>query len=143
MALVREFIMVHHSLTKDGTTVSWPAIRRYHMEQGWKDIGYHAGIELVNDHLEALYGRPESEPAAACKEQRMNSRALHLCIVGNFDLVSPSDALLEFAARIVVKPWLHRYRLGVASIVGHRDFAHYKSCPGTMFDLDRLRAMCG
>jgi len=142
MTLVREFVMIHHSLTKDGTTVSWPAIRRYHLEQGWNDIGYHAGLELINDHLEALYGRPEDQAAAACKEDRMNERALHLCIVGNFDLTPPSDTVLSFAARVVVKPWLERYGLGPGSIIGHRDRAHYKSCPGFMFDLDRLRTAC-
>lgn len=143
MALIREFIMVHHSATKDGSTVSWPAIRRFHLERGWSDIGYHAGIELVNDNLEALLGRPEHLAAAACKEDRMNARALHLCIVGNYDIVPPSDAVLEFAARIVVKPWMERYRLGPEAIIGHRDHAHYKSCPGTRFDLGRLRAACG
>jgi hypothetical protein len=142
MQLVREYVMVHHSLTKDGTSKSWPAIRRYHMEQGWNDIGYHAGVELVSDHLEAMLGRPEDQVAAACKEDHMNARALHLCIVGNFDLTPPSDTVLSFAARVVVKPWLERYGLGSESIIGHRDRAHYKSCPGFMFDLDRLRMAC-
>jgi len=139
--LKREFVMIHHSLTKDGSTVSWPAIRRFHRDKGWLDIGYHAGVELVNDDLEAFYGRPENMAAAACKEDHMNERALHLCIVGNFDLVPPSDELLAFAARIVVGPWLERYKLLPSAIVGHRDFAPYKSCPGFAFDLDRLRAL--
>lgn len=142
--LGRAFVMIHHSLTKDGATVSWGAIRRFHTDplpqgQGWSDIGYHAGVEMVGDHLEAFLGRPETEPAAACKEAHMNKLALHVCLVGNFDLAPPSDELLQFTARYVIRPWLARYTIPAERIVGHRDYATYKSCPGTAFDLSRLR----
>jgi hypothetical protein len=135
--------MVHHSLTKDGKTVSWQAIRRWHTtdHHHWPDIGYHQGVEMVNDHLEAFIGRPENERAAACKEADMNALALHVCVVGNFDLAPPSDDLLRFLARYVVKPWVVRYGIPLDHVVGHRDFATYKSCPGSMFDLDALRAL--
>jgi len=140
------FIMVHHSLTADGATVSWAAIERYHREtQKWADIGYHAGLERVEadpqspEAFQALIGRREDWTAAACKEGEMNRLALHVCVVGNFDLEAPSEALLARLCSRILRPWMHRYRLPASSIVGHRDYAHYKTCPGKLFDLDALR----
>jgi hypothetical protein len=44
-----EYIVIHHSLTPDNQTVSWNAIRRYHIDVNkWADIGYHYGIENIN-----------------------------------------------------------------------------------------------
>jgi hypothetical protein len=140
----RSFIMLHHSLTPDGISVSWGAIRRYHVEtMGWRDIGYHMGVELVGDHLEALVGRPEDEDAAACSQDQMNRLALHVCVVGNFDLVPPSDELLQYLARYVVAPWMLRHNIPPERIVGHNDYATYKSCPGKLFDIERFRLIAG
>jgi len=76
------YIMLHHSLTADGQTVSWQAIRRWHMgligngnknspdynpylEKPMKDIAYHFGIELVGSPIignkELLRTRPPQD----------------------------------------------------------------------------------
>jgi hypothetical protein len=141
--LKRTHIMLHHSLTRDGSSASWGEIRRHHVETlGWRAIGYHYGIELVGDYYEVLLGRSELERAAACRQSRMNLLALHVCCVGNFDLEPPSRAMLEPLVELVIVPAMVEYGIPAEHIVGHRDFNTEKSCPGTQFDLEVVRRMC-
>ncbi len=136
-------IIVHHSLTKDGQTVSWGAIRKYHMspppagpaDGPYINIGYHAGIELVGDHYEAFFGRPWQIPGAHCKET--NSDSLGICFVGNYDEIEPPDEMLE-AGAIVIYYWMIFFKIPNWNIYRHHDFNKNKTCPGTKFDLDRL-----
>lgn len=151
MGAERTHIMIHHSLTDDGATVSWAAIEKFHREDAahaWRDIGYHAGVELVTANPElsryahqALFGRAPYAQAAACPQGDMNLKALHVCCVGNFDLAPPSEALVACLVRRIVLPWMCEYGIPPDRIVGHRDYNPAKTCPGTQFDLDRLRQM--
>ena len=141
--LPRSHVMLHHSLTKDGATVSWGAIRRYHVEtNGWRAIGYHYGVELIGDHFEVLVGRSELEQASACPQDQMNVRAIHVCCVGNYDLVEPAKPMLEVLVELVIRPAMADYGIPAERIVRHHDFNPAKTCPGVLFDLERVRRMC-
>ena len=157
-----EYIMLHHSLTPDGETVSWGAIRRYHIswayqgviiseQQGkrlqaegkdvkepWDDIGYHYGIELVGDHCEILTGRMLTETGAHCPQQNMNTNSVGICFVGNFDKAEPPAAQWDLGIKLV-KSLMAVLGIPAVSVHGHREYAPYKSCPGKQFDLDKFR----
>lgn len=140
--MTRTHIMLHHSLTEDSQTVSWRAIREYHMHtNGWRDIGYHYGVEKVSLEYEALVGRPEDQIAAACKEGQMNEAAIHICCVGNYDAILPNGDMLLVLTRRLLLPIMHRYGIPPERIVGHRDYAPYKSCPGNLFDIEAVRRL--
>ena len=142
-------IMIHHSLTKDGSTVSWPAIEKYHKETNkWLDIGYHAGIELVTDNPEldnykyqALIGRPLNHMAAACPQRNMNTVALHVCCIGNFDLAPPPQELLVTLLKRIILPWALEFSISAQNWVGHRNYNPNKTCPGTKFNLEALKLL--
>lgn len=144
--------MLHHSATKDGPTVSWGAIEDFHVNtNGWNDIGYHYGVELIGGRYYTMVGRSESEDAAACKEAGMNRHAIHVCLIGNFDDAPPDPAMLEAAKRRILLPIMRRHSMTPENVIGHRDAGliagfdwrkgQYKSCPGRAFDLDLVRRL--
>jgi N-acetylmuramoyl-L-alanine amidase len=127
-----EFIVIHHSLTEDGQTVSWGAIRKYHLQQGWQDIGYHYGIELIGDHYEILMGRMPDQAGAHCKESGMNQKSLGICLVGNFDIAPPPAPAMDRLVELV-QSLRNEWMIPLANIKRHSEFATYKSCPGKLF----------
>ncbi len=130
-------IIIHHSLTKDSETVSWNAIRRWHVEhEDYDDIGYHAGTELLRNHHEALFGRPWHIPGAHCRG--FNHDSLGFVFVGNYDNRKPPDGILLAGAN-VLRIWMDVFGIELSKIYTHNYFNAAKTCPGTQFDMVRLK----
>lgn len=148
---VRKYVIVHHSLTEDSGTVSWGAIRKYHMiTQRYTDIGYQFGIEDVNGRPEILIGRIPSREGAHCKELGMNHNSYGVCVIGNFDIAPPSEMIMRSTVGLI--RWLMEWNpIPRANVLGHREVGlmaghdwrdgKYKTCPGTQFDMNHLRQM--
>ncbi len=148
-----EYIVIHHTLTKDGKVVNWEAIRNYHKnERGWKDIGYHFGIEKIGKHYEILVGRGLDMPGAHAIGVNQNS--IGIAIVGNFDQEIPDRILLEKTISFV-RSLAHFFSIPAERIIGHREVhilaevglisEHYrtsgrKSCPGWNLSMNVVRA---
>lgn len=128
-------IILHHSLTKDSGSVSWGAIRNYHINtNGWSDIGYHFGIEDVQGEMDVLVGRMPDRTGAHCYGYNRNS--IGVCFVGNFDIHPPPILALEKGKELI------KYLMSVYSIehvLGHVELNSGKSCPGRKFPLEDFK----
>ena len=134
--MIPEGVIIHHSLTKDGKTVDWDAIKNYHVKVNkWNDIGYHAGVERIDGKLTILTGRPINVEGGHTKG---HNNTVGICIVGNFDLAPPDDEMLRYSA-ILAAGYLRMFKLPVETLHMHGEFASYKSCPGTQFPWDLFK----
>jgi hypothetical protein len=137
---MKTHLVIHHSLTKDSGTVSAQAIRRYHTEElGWRDVGYHALVELVDDRYELLLGRPLLARAAAAYQRNMNRIGVHVCFIGNYDDAPPPIEMLQYAAPHL-SDWCELLSIPIdrEHVISHHEVAPYKTCPGAKFDITRL-----
>jgi len=132
------YIILHHSLTKDSETVSWQAIRNYHLSLKWRDIGYHFGIELVNNRHEILIGRMMNDSGAHCYQMGMNRMSFGICHIGNFDLEKPPKEMWLMSLHLT-RTLMDMFKIPRENVKGHRDFADYKTCPGIFFNVGAYR----
>lgn len=165
----KKYIVIHHSLTKDGNTVNWDAIRRYHMswrldgesitaaeaqearaagktvEAPWDDIGYNYGIENVNGKDQFLLGHSLYTPGTHASG--FNTNGIGICVLGNFQKIAPPKDKFEMAAlacQYMRKIWWDKLKINL-QVIGHRETfvllkkPVHKDCPGSAWDLDLFR----
>jgi len=154
-------IIIHNSATKDGSVVDVQAIRRYHtsyayqgniikktdamplIEQGktvkkpWADIGYHFLCEKVNDRYEILVGRMWNIEGAHATGHNFNT--IGVCAVGAFETEPPPAEQWQMLVKLCVV-LADQYSIKPENIKGHRELGAPKTCPGTMFDMNKFRA---
>lgn len=125
-------IVVHHSDTLDGPEVSWGAIRKWHVEHnGWRDIGYHAGCELVGDRYEILMGRAWNEEGAHVVGH--NRLALGFCFVGDFTKTPPPPTQLTSGAKLL-RYWMWLFSIPIERVYPHKALnPDLTECPGAAF----------
>ncbi|BCS53302.1 peptidoglycan recognition family protein [Geobacter sp. SVR] len=128
-------IIIHHSLTKDGTVSDFEGIKRYHMEEkGWDDIGYHFLIENMNGTINICTGRPINKTGAHTVG---HNDCIGVCVVGNFDLAPPDEAHMNTLVQLTLALLGQFPYLTPDDIHRHSEYAP-KSCPGKLFPWDKF-----
>jgi N-acetylmuramoyl-L-alanine amidase len=119
-------VIVHCTATPEGRHTTVEDVRRWHLDRGWSDIGYHFLVYLDGSVHE---GRPLEIQGAHCRGQNKNS--IGIAYVGGIDKVNfkPKDTRTEEQKEALVD-MLEFFKIAhpEAVIYGHRDFAN-KACP--------------
>ncbi|WP_063832826.1 N-acetylmuramoyl-L-alanine amidase [Labrenzia sp. DG1229] len=123
-------IVIHCSATPEGRAVSVSTIRQWHLDRGWRDIGYHYVIGLNG---EIWPGRPITQRGAHVRGH--NTGSIGICYVGgvtNDGRLAPKDTRTpdqKTALLSLIRSLLTDYPQ-IETICGHRDFpAVKKACP--------------
>ena len=119
-------IIIHCSATPEGKAFCVDDIRRWHLQRGFADIGYHFVIYLDGSvHV----GRALAKVGAHCKGH--NAHSVGVCYIGGVasDGKTPKDTRTDAQKASLVKLITElRQQFPNASVHGHREFAN-KACP--------------
>ena len=111
-------VLIHCSATPEGRDVKTKEIKKWHLSNGWSDIGYHYVIELDGKVVE---GRPVELVGAHCVGQ--NKFSIGVCYVGgmNKSMSKPKDTRTEEQKESIIKLIKKlRGRYGDLTIHGHK-----------------------
>ena len=117
-------VIIHCSATEAGKDYTVEDINRWHLEKGFKKIGYHYVIYRDGSiHI----GRPIEEVGAHCKNQNVNS--IGICYIGGLRNGKPADTRTPEQKKSL-KKIVAACQLLIPDITihGHREFAK-KDCP--------------
>lgn len=123
-------IVIHHSATRDTESISYNAIRKYHVEKmDWDEIGYHYLIEMTKNGVNIFTGRGlQYEGAHTLGRNDM----VGICVVGDYDVNAPTNEHIETLVRTLVAQLAMFPKLGIEDIHFHNETAP-KTCPGLNF----------
>jgi hypothetical protein len=123
-----EFLVVHCAATPADMDIGREEIRKWHLQRGFADIGYHYVIR--RDGTEEA-GRPEDMPGAHARGYNLHSLAV--CMVGGLKKGTTKaennfTSAQFMALRHRLRLWQAKYP--DAEILGHRDLPGVsKACP--------------
>lgn len=132
-------IIVHCTATPEGRDYSLETIRKWHLERGWNDIGYHYVVH-PDGVIEA--GRPEAKVGSHVAGH--NTGTLGIVYVGGVtaDGKTPKDtrtAAQKAALLDLAKALIDKYP-AITKVIGHNQYAA-KACPSFDVRADPLGAL--
>lgn len=132
-----DYLVVHTTATREGQHITVDDIRRWHMNKGWSDIGYHYVVYLDGTIKE---GRPVSKIGAHVKGFNRNS--IGITYVGGVDKnLTPKDTRTAAQKKALVELLRDlKSFYPTAVIQGHRDFSPDKNRNGIIEPFEWMKA---
>lgn len=129
-------IFLHCTATREGQDVDAATIKRWHLAQGWNDIGYHF---VIRPDGTIEIGRDESIPGSHVKG--FNTGSIGVVYVGGLDAQGKAKDTRTDAQKAAMQ-WLCR-ELGAAypgaRFMGHRDASPDKNGDGKITSNEWLK----
>ncbi|MFH2138667.1 MAG: N-acetylmuramoyl-L-alanine amidase [Candidatus Omnitrophota bacterium] len=130
-----KYIIIHHSATDAGGALQF---HKGHTQKGWQSLGYDFVID--NGTSGKGDGQIETSPrwlkqqdGAHCKAAGMNSKAIGICLVGNFNKDSVSKKQMDSLVSLV-RQLKQYYNISRKNILGHGQVEGAQTeCPGKNF----------
>ena len=103
-------------------------IRRWHLANGWRDIGYHW---LIDRDGKVIAGRAETEVGAHVQDH--NAGTIGICLIGGFGAAATDRFAQHYTAAqdVTLRQMIQAIsmRARITRISGHNQYAD-KACPG-------------
>ena len=121
-------IILHCSATPEGKDYSVDTIRKWHLQRGFSNIGYHYVIYRDGS---IHSGRDVNISGAHCTNH--NSKSIGVCYIGGLDFTGKNakDTRTEEQKKSLVnlvKQLMSIYKLSISNVHCHNEYAN-KACP--------------
>jgi len=134
-------IILHTAACKRQTDAK--EIKKWHMQQGWKDIGYHFVItgSPWDKKAEIQFGRPIDITGAHALNS--NKGSIGICMTGHGDFEVWTERQL-YLLHVLTYNIMKSIPLYDVKIIGHRETPYEigsksKTCPGRQIIMDSVR----
>lgn len=103
------------------------------------DCIYHYICELVNNDYEVFIERPFTYLADFASNNPIFTAAIHVGIVGDYNIRKPVSRLYDVLAYRLLAPLLYQFNLSIEKVYRHIDLDPHADCPLKLFDMAYLK----
>jgi len=144
-----KYIIIHQSTCQynvpeskiDNSKFQIPGLISQSIEKKQPDLNFHFIVDKIKDDYQLIVCRPFMY---VCEfddiDSEINRSALHISLIGSYDLKIPDQRLYNILSYRLLNPLLRHFKITPDKIYFHRDISNNKkeSCPGSFINKEKL-----